>query len=619
MVESSETASSDSTAEGKGDAPAKPRRRWLRYTLWGMPLFAAAAMFVTGIVFWGGFNTAMEATNTLGFCISCHEMEETVYQEYKKTVHYQNRTGVRATCSDCHVPDPWIHKVVRKIQATRELYYKAVGSIDTPAKFEAKRLELAKRVWKTMKETDSRECRNCHNFQSMDPELQRPRARKQHLNAFKTGQTCIDCHKGIAHKNVRDLLAEEELEKLEQPQPAYVRTVPDAFIQGLRRAEATEAEREAKKAAEAKTAEAALAARIEQAVKAALADYVAKTEKAGAAEAGTAKPTETAAAAPAATPAGGAAGVEAKTVTLFYPGQASYEWVLTGKDHGGARAFARAGDRCAECHAKELKDMGARIVSGEKVEPTPIPNKRPAVDLKVQASHDDDTLYLRFQWAAGEHTPVPFVEGGKMDPENEVKLAVMFAGDGIDKVEQAGCWVTCHHDSRYMPHHPETAALEAAGEVKQRLDLAAGITKYLGETRSKVEIKGRRGKKRGGWDKLKDEAEVIELKTAGAFMDLIRFSSGGPAENGHVLAERVMTGGVPVTATGKRDGNLWTVEMSRPLKAGKPGDLDLEPGKLYTIGFALHDDYTTARFHHVSLEYRFGLDNPEAEINAVKR
>lgn len=108
MVESSETASSDTDAEGKGDAPAKPRRRWLRYTLWGMPLFAAAAMFVTGIVFWGGFNTAMEATNTLGFCISCHEMEETVYQEYKKTVHYQNRTGVRATCSDCHVPDPWI-------------------------------------------------------------------------------------------------------------------------------------------------------------------------------------------------------------------------------------------------------------------------------------------------------------------------------------------------------------------------------------------------------------------------------------------------------------------------------------------------------------------------------
>ncbi|MGI9385654.1 MAG: NapC/NirT family cytochrome c [Methyloligellaceae bacterium] len=625
MAESSDKAQSKSAAEGKDDAPGKPRRRWLKFTLLGMPLLAAAAMFVTGIVFWGGFNTAMEATNTLGFCISCHEMEDTVYQEYKKTAHFQNRTGVRATCSDCHVPDPWVHKVVRKIQATRELYYKFTGSIDTPAKFEAKRLQLAKRVWKTMKATDSRECRNCHNFQSMAPESQRPRARKQHMNAFKTGQTCIDCHKGVAHKNVRDQLAEDELEALEQPRPAFVRTIPDAFLEGLKRAEAEEAEREAKKAAKAQAAEAAVAARIENAVKGALADYAAKVAKTETAKAETAttpetaKATDVATATPATTPAGGSGSGEAKTVTLFYPGQASYEWVQTGKDHGGARAFRRAGDRCAECHAKELKDMGAKIVSGEKVEPTPIPDKRPAVDLKVQASHDAENLYFRFQWPAGKHTPVPFVDGGKMDPDNQIKLAVMIAGDGIDKVAEAGCWVTCHHDSRYMPDHPETAALEGAGEVKQRLDLAGGITKYLGESRSKVEVSGRRGKKRGGWDKLKGEADMAELEKAGAFMDLIRFRSGGPAENGHVLAQRVMKGGAPIKATGKLDGNVWTVEMSRPLKADKPGDLNLEPGKLYTIGFALHDDYTSARFHHVSLEYRFGLDNAEAEINAVKR
>jgi cytochrome c-type protein NapC len=25
-----------------------------------------------GIILWGGFNTAMEATNTMTFCISCH-------------------------------------------------------------------------------------------------------------------------------------------------------------------------------------------------------------------------------------------------------------------------------------------------------------------------------------------------------------------------------------------------------------------------------------------------------------------------------------------------------------------------------------------------------------------
>ena len=101
--------------------------------------------FFSGIVFWGGFNTAMEATNTLEFCVSCHEMRDTVYQEYKKTIHYSNRTGVRAICSDCHVPKAWTAKLVRKIQATfKEGPPKVLGSIDTPEKFAAKRLELAR-------------------------------------------------------------------------------------------------------------------------------------------------------------------------------------------------------------------------------------------------------------------------------------------------------------------------------------------------------------------------------------------------------------------------------------------------------------------------------------------
>ncbi len=123
---------SDSSDKNQAE-PGKSRWSWRKLTLLGVPLVAATVFFVTGIVVWGGFNTAMEATNTLGFCISCHEMEDTVYQEYRKTVHFQNRTGVRATCSDCHVPDPWVHKVVRKLQASRELYYKVLGSIDTPS------------------------------------------------------------------------------------------------------------------------------------------------------------------------------------------------------------------------------------------------------------------------------------------------------------------------------------------------------------------------------------------------------------------------------------------------------------------------------------------------------
>jgi len=155
--------------------------------------------FVTGIIFWGGFNTAMEMTNNEEFCISCHEMRDFVYEEYKDSVHYANRTGVRATCPDCHVPKEWTYKVVRKIKATNELLHKALGTIDTAEKFEKKRLQLARNVWKEMKETDSRECRNCHDYNSMDYTEQGRRSMQQHAKGLDEGKTCIDCHKGIAH------------------------------------------------------------------------------------------------------------------------------------------------------------------------------------------------------------------------------------------------------------------------------------------------------------------------------------------------------------------------------------------------------------------------------------
>ena len=156
-----------------------------------------------GIIFWGGFNTAMEMSNSMTFCIGCHEMRDTVYAEYQDSVHFRNPSGVKATCADCHVPRTWVHKVVRKVQATNELYHKAVGSIDTPEKFEAKRWELANRVWEKMRATDSRECRNCHHFDAMELSEQDRSARKKHLLAPQEGKTCIDCHKGIAHEYPR--------------------------------------------------------------------------------------------------------------------------------------------------------------------------------------------------------------------------------------------------------------------------------------------------------------------------------------------------------------------------------------------------------------------------------
>jgi nitrate/TMAO reductase-like tetraheme cytochrome c subunit len=166
--------------------------------------FAWGTIFIVGglagIIFWGGFNTAMEYTNTLSFCTSCHEMSSAPYEEYKKTVHFKNASGVRAICSDCHVPKDWTAKLIRKIQATGELYHKAIGSISTPEKFEAKRLVLAQRVWASMKANDSRECRNCHSYDTMAFHKQTRRAAEKMQVALKEGKTCIECHKGIAHK-----------------------------------------------------------------------------------------------------------------------------------------------------------------------------------------------------------------------------------------------------------------------------------------------------------------------------------------------------------------------------------------------------------------------------------
>ena len=156
--------------------------------------------FIAGVVFWGGYNWAMAYSNTESFCISCHEMRDNVYQELKETVHYSNTSGVRAVCSDCHVPKEWQYKFVRKIKATNELLHSFLGTIDTPEKFEAQRLAMAKNVWAEMKATDSRECRNCHEAASMKLEDQLRPARKKHKKALESGETCIDCHKGIAHK-----------------------------------------------------------------------------------------------------------------------------------------------------------------------------------------------------------------------------------------------------------------------------------------------------------------------------------------------------------------------------------------------------------------------------------
>nr|WP_294508412.1 NapC/NirT family cytochrome c [uncultured Rhodopila sp.] len=193
-------------------APSPPPGRWswLTGNVWFRTatrpsvhfslLFLTLGGFVAGVAFWGGFNTAMEAANTESFCISCHEMRDNVYQELQGTIHWTNRSGVRATCPDCHTPHPWTLKIARKMQASKEVWAKLFGAIDTRRKFLDQRTLMAQREWARMTANNSAECRNCHSAQSMDLSRQQPRAAAVHQARLLTGErTCIDCHKGIAH------------------------------------------------------------------------------------------------------------------------------------------------------------------------------------------------------------------------------------------------------------------------------------------------------------------------------------------------------------------------------------------------------------------------------------
>jgi len=180
---------------------AKLWRKPGKWFLLGIPV-GGYLLFVFGVLFWTGFNMVMDHSNTEEFCISCHVMKDNVFTEYQETIHYSNRTGVRAVCSDCHVPKEFFPKMRRKIRASmHEIPHFILGTIDTREKFEARRLYLAQRVWSDMKKSDSHECRNCHALEHMNLEKQERTASRKHTlkRQEERGETCIDCHQGIAH------------------------------------------------------------------------------------------------------------------------------------------------------------------------------------------------------------------------------------------------------------------------------------------------------------------------------------------------------------------------------------------------------------------------------------
>jgi hypothetical protein len=287
-------------------------------------------------------------------------------------------------------------------------------------------------------------------------------------------------------------------------------------------------------------------------------------------------------------------GIEGTDVVLFYPGQASWEWVLTKSDHSGGPDI-RKGDHCMDCHEEEESIIGDLIVSGKKLEPTPVAGKRGSFELTVKTAHDGARLHVWLQWPDGGEG-----SGPKMDPKHQSKVTMMLGDDALKEAPRAGCWGSCHDDAIDMPSAP--AGVE--------------ITKYLTGSRTKVT-------RQGGGENYKSAGDLEKLMADGAFLEFWQadLNPGAPAEaaSGHILDRRHTDAQAAVAAEAELKDGTWTVVLSRDLKAGGPGRKNIEAGTTYVVGFAVHDAFAAHRFHHVSLEHTLSLDSGDADLVAKKQ
>jgi hypothetical protein len=284
-------------------------------------------------------------------------------------------------------------------------------------------------------------------------------------------------------------------------------------------------------------------------------------------------------------------GVQGKDVVVFYPGQASFEWALTQSDHSGNKKF-REGKNCRDCHGGEEADMGALIVSGKKLEPTPIAGKRGSIRVNVKTAHDADNLYFRLEWP---DAPAP--AGPKMDPEHAIKATVMISNGAVAAAKRAGCWASCHDDMIGMASAP-------AGKE---------ITKYLVRSRTSVT-------RQGGGENFKPAAELEKMMADSEYLEFWQArgnpgSAGSPAD-GHILERRVMEDPPVVNASAELADGVWTVVLSRKLSGIGGPHQDIVPGTVYHIGFAIHDGFAAHRFHDVSFEHTLVLDQGSADFVA---
>jgi cytochrome c-type protein NapC len=180
---------------------------------WSLGALVAIGVAV-GAIAVPAFVVVVEATSTDEFCLECHARN--IGLEMAGRPHNDNFIGYRVSCADCHIPRAFVPKMIVKTQTgIKDLYKEMLGTIDTPEKFEAHRMQLAIATWKHMNENDSRECRFCHDQEKWDLSKQSEKAQEYHAPALANGKTCIDCHKGIAHNLPQGIAEDHQVEGLD--------------------------------------------------------------------------------------------------------------------------------------------------------------------------------------------------------------------------------------------------------------------------------------------------------------------------------------------------------------------------------------------------------------------
>lgn len=285
--------------------------------------------------------------------------------------------------------------------------------------------------------------------------------------------------------------------------------------------------------------------------------------------------------------------VPEREIVLFYPGQASWEWALTERDHSGAPRF-REGRNCRTCHEGEEREIGAAIVAGNALEPSPIAGKPGSLSLRIRSAHDGERLHFRLQWKAGDYPAT------RLDPEVAARVTVMIDDGTVREAPRAGCWASCHDDGKGM-------ASAAADSMVQ---------KYLGASRSRLT-------RQGGGDSVRSDAELQALLAQGSVLEYwqAQLNPGQPPRTRHayVLDRRHAYPDNAVAAEAEFADGSWTVVLSRPLDTDVAGQKRIQAGKAYMVAFAVHDNHSNHRYHYVSLEHSLSLDEGSADFIARRR